>query len=99
VLSAERDDAVQRVRLAPLERPDSRRLAGRADVGPDVVDPDLPGDGRRGGRVVAGQQHGVQAHLVQGGDGGGRVGLDRVAEQDQPGQRERAVADRSRQAT
>ena len=69
-----------------LEGGDPGGLVGREDLGDDVVDADLSGDGVRGGGVVAGHHPDLQAEGLQLGDGLGGVGLDGVGDGHQAGQ-------------
>ena len=68
-----------------LELADLVGLVLREDLGEDAVDADGPADRVGGPAVVAGDHHDLEAELPEGGDGGARVGLDRIGDRDDPG--------------
>ena len=74
-VAGHRDDAT-----FGLQAPDDVGLVGRHDLGDHLVDADLGGDGARGRRVVAGEQHGAQAERLELGDRLGRGRLDGVGD-------------------
>ena len=63
---------------------DERDLVLRRGLGDEVVDAGLPGDRRRGARVVAGDHHGPDAHPAELGEALDEALLDRVLQLDQP---------------
>jgi hypothetical protein len=68
-----------------LQALDYYGLVGGGDVGLDLVDARADGHRAGGDGVVAGQHEDADALAVQGADGLGRGGLDRIGDGERPG--------------